>query len=353
MIYDKRNAAVVLGCLLQQPSLLADSDKYMLTTDDFADRLHRILFSTIYNMFHSGVEQITVNEINAYLKSYPELYETFNNLKGNDAILTASEIAELGNFQFYYDKMKKMSLLRSLQQSGFDVSYWYIQDTYDIGKRQELEERLERATINEIVQFYTSKISNIESKFVNRQSFNFGDAFEGVEQLLEQLKKQPEIGLPLQGEVLTTITRGSRKSKFYLLSARSGIGKSRAMVGHACFLAYPLRWDLQTEKWIISGSTSKTLLITTELDRSEIQTMIISYLSGVNEEKILNGTAKGRELERIDMSMEIMKYYQDNLLIYHMPDPNVTQLNSNIRRLVITHGIRNVFEQRTVLYLTS
>lgn len=343
MIYSRRNAAVVLGCLLQQPSLLADSDKYMLTTDDFADRLHRILFSTVYNMFHSGVEHITVNEVNAYLKVYPELYDTFNQLKGNDAMLTAIEIAEVGNFQFYYDKLKKMSLLRSLQTAGFNVSQWYVEDTYDIGKRQELEERLEKATINEIVQSYTSKISNIESQYVNRQSFNFGNAFHGVEKLLEQLKRQPEIGLPLQGEVLTTITRGSRKGKFYLLSARSGVGKSRAMVGHSCFLAYPLKWDIQKEKWVVSGSTSKTLLITTELDRGEIQTMIISYLSGVNEEKILNGTAKGRELERIDMAVQIMKYYEDNLLIYHMPDPNVTQLNSNIRRLTITHGIRSIF----------
>lgn len=353
MIYDKRNAAVVLGCLLQKPSLLADSDKYMLTTDDFVDRLHRIVFSTIYNMFHSGAEQITINEINAYLKMYPELYETFNQLKGNDAVLTSIEIAELGNFQFYYDKLKKISLLRSLSSSGFDITPWYVRDTYDISKRQELEEKLERATINDIILSFTSAISNIESQFVNRQSFSFGEAFEGASALIEQLRKQPEIGLPLQGDMFTTLSRGSRKSKFYLLSARSGIGKTRALVGHACFLAYPLRWDSQQEKWNIKGSISKTLIITTELDKTEIQTMIVSYVSGVNEEKILNGTAVGQELERINVALEIMKYYKDNLLIYHMPDPNVTQLNSNVRRLVITHGIRNVFKRRTVLYLTS
>jgi replicative DNA helicase len=344
MIYDKRNAAVVLGCLLQQPSLLAETDSFSITTDDFADRLHRIIFSTVFNMFHSGVEQITINEINAYLKAYPELYVTFNDLKGNDAILTAMEISQVGNFQYYYDKLKKLSLLRSLESSGFDVNEWYVADTYDIGKRQQLEEKLEKSTINEIVQFYMGKISNIESKFVNRQSFNFGSAFEGIIPLLERLKEQPEIGIPIQGEILTTITRGSRKSKFYILSAASGRGKSRAMVGHSCFMSYPFRWDLQKEDWVVSGSASKTLFITTELDRSEIQTMILAYLSGVNEEKILNGSATIRELERINIATQIMQYYKDNLLIYHMPDPNVTQLNSNIRRLVITHQIRNVVQ---------
>ena len=343
MIYDKRNAAVVLGCLLKQPSLLAETDTYLVTTDDFPDRLHKILFSTIFNMFHNGVEDITVNEINAYLKSYPELYQTFNDLKGNDAILTAIEIAEVGNFKYYYDRLKKLSLLRSLQGMGFDVSEWYVSDVYDIGKRQELEQKLEQASIKEIVQTYTLKLSMVESKYVNRQSFNFGGAFEGAEELLARLKLQPEIGMPLQGEILTTITRGARTGKFYLLSARSGLGKSRYAVGQACFLSYPIRWNHKKNNWEFVGGTSKSLVITTELDRSEIQTMIIAYLSGVNEENILNGRFTTQEEDRVNKAMEIMKYYKDNLLIYHMPDPNVTQLNNNIRRLVLTHDIRNVF----------
>lgn len=343
MIYDKRNAAVVLGCLLKQPSLLADTDNYLITTDDFPDRLHKILFSTIFNMFHNGIEEITINEINAYLKSYPELYQTFNELKGNDAILTAIEIAEVNNFKYYYDRLKKLSLLRSLKSMGFDVSDWYVEDLYDISKRQELEQKLEQASIKDIIQHYTLKLSMVESKYINRQSFNFGEAFEGAAELLARLKMQPEIGLSVQGEIFTTISRGARTGKFYLISARSGVGKSRYAVGQACFLSYPIRWSYRKNNWEFVGNTSKSLIITTELDRSEIQTMIIAYISGVNEENILNGKFTPQEEDRVNKAIEIMKYYKDNLLIYHMPDPNVTQLNNNIRRLVITHNIRNVF----------
>ena len=118
---------------------------------------------------------------------------------------------------------------------------------------------------------------------------------------------------------------------------------SRYAVGQACFLSYPIRWNHKKNNWEFVGGTSKSLVITTELDRSEIQTMIIAYLSGVNEENILNGRFTTQEEDRVNKAMEIMKYYKDNLLIYHMPDPNVTQLNNNIRRLVLTHDIRNVF----------
>lgn len=343
MIYDKRNAAMVIGCLLQQPNLLANAEAYVLTVGDFADRLHRILFSSIFNMFHNGVEDITVNEIHAYLAAYPELYHTFNELKGNEAILMASEIAELGNFRYYYDKLKKMSLLRSLEGSGFDVSPWYIGESYDISKRQELELQLERATIQDIIQSYTGRIAEIETEFVNRESFHFGPASEGIADLVAQLKLQPEIGLKLQGEIFTTVTRGARKAKLYLASGRSGMGKSRYAVGQACQLAYPIKWNLQKEKWEITGHSSRSLLITTELETPEIQTMVLAFLSGINEENILNGMYTPKEEERIRQAMELMEYYSDNLLIYHMPDPNTVQLNSNIRRLVITKKIRNVF----------
>jgi len=343
MIYDKRNATMVLGCLLQEPSLLSQTDMYLITTDDFVDRLHKILFSVIFNMFHNGVEKITINEINNYLKNYPELYETFNNLKGNDTVLTSMEIAQFNNFKYYYNKLKKMSLLRSLQSSGFDVSEWYMADTYDIGKRQKLEEKLENASINDIVQDFVQKIVSIESTYINRRSFKFGNAEDDISKLVDDLKLQPEIGLSLQGDIFTTISRGARKSKLYFLSGRSGSGKSRMAVGQACHLAYPLKWSLQKEKWVVTGHASKTLLITTELENTEIQTMILANLSGVNEEKILNGQYKGNEEARIRQAIEIMKYYKNNLIIYHMPDPNVAQLNSNIRRLVITHKIRNLF----------
>lgn len=334
---------MVLGCLLKRPNLLANTDTCLLTVEDFADRLHRILFSSIFNMFHNGMENVTVNEIHTYLSEYPELYETFNQLKGNDAVLLAAEMAKLENFKYYYDRLKKMSLLRSLEGSGFDVSDWYIGDNYDINKRQMIEDQLEKATVQDIIQSYTGKIAEIETQFVNRESFHFGSASDNIAELIEQLKLEPEIGLSLQGDIFTTITRGARKAKLYLVSGRSGMGKSRYAVGQACRLAFPMKWNTLKNKWEVVGHASKTMFITTELETPEIQTMIVAYLTGINEEKILNGTYTEQEEQVVAEAIALMKYYESNLLIYHMPDPNTVQLNSNIRRLAITKQIRSVF----------
>ena len=53
-LYDKSAVLIVLGSLIKKPSLLLDS-KYNITESDFAERFHKIIFSSIYNLFYSNV----------------------------------------------------------------------------------------------------------------------------------------------------------------------------------------------------------------------------------------------------------------------------------------------------------
>ena len=343
MVYDKRAAANIIGCLIKQPELLVNTDKYLLEKTDFDNRLHRIVFSTIYNLFHSGAEKISINDIHTYLKKYPELYNTFNEQKGSEFVVACEETAEVGNFDFYYDRIKKLALLRRIKEEGYSIKEWFVEDGYDISKRQELEKKLEDATLQEILISFQGKLFQIESEFVNKKNFHYGVANEGLEDLIDQLKEVPEIGFPLQGELFTTVSRGARKGKLYLMSARTGVGKSRAAVGHASFLAFPVRWCRKTDKWINEGSNQKVLFITTELSFDEIQTMILSNISGINEEKILNGKYSFEEQKRLAQTLQIIDRYKENFHLYHMPDPSIEQLNSNIRRLVIGKQIDAVF----------
>lgn len=343
MIYDKRAAANLIGCLMRSPDFLVNTDKYILSKDDFVTSLHRIVFATIYNLFHQGAEKITINDIHSYLQKYPELYTTFNNNKGSDFVLAAEEQAETQNFDIYYDRIKKLSLLRSLKAKGFDIGEWYAEDVYDINERQVLEKKLEESTHQEIITSFQGVLVQIESEFINKKNFHYSLANEGIEDLIESLKKVPELGLPLQGKYLTTVSRGARKGKFFLMSGATGVGKSRLAVGNAAYLAYPIRWCHNKGAWINEGSNQKVLFVTVELSTDEIQTLILSNISGVNEENILNGNYGEKQAKRIQQGINIMDEYAHNFHLYHMPDPNIEQLNSNIRRLVIGKQIENVF----------
>lgn len=342
-MYDARLATQIIGALILNPDLLSDTDKYILTIDDFEDRLHRIIFSSIYNLYHDGMNKIDALGIIDYLKNYPELDSFFKDKKGVDFLVTCTEITELKNFSFYYRKLKKISLLRNLKSSGYDVSHFYVDELVDIGLRETIEERFERSEIPDIIAHYTGSLHEIESKFINKKNFSLSKASDSLKELKEKLKIAPEMGYNLNGEILTTVAKGGRRAKFYLNSAGTGAGKSRTAMGHACRLAYPFYYDTQKGRWIEVGANQKVLFISTELDADEVRTVLMAYLSGVDEDHILTGKYIGDEERRVDEAISIMEHFEENFIIYHLPDPNINQLNTNVRRLVIHHHIDALF----------
>lgn len=96
---------------------------------------------------------------------------------------------------------------------------------------------------------------------------------------------------------------------------------TRSMVADACQIAYPIRYDNTAQKWVATGICEPVLYIMTEQDAAEIQTMVLSYLTGINEEHFLYGTFGEEHMDRINKALDIMEKYQDNLLFVRIPDP--------------------------------
>lgn len=118
---------------------------------------------------------------------------------------------------------------------------------------------------------------------------------------------------------------------------------TRAAVGDACYIAYPIYYDVEKGKWIRHGDTEKVLFIATEQDHSEIQTLILAYLSGVDEEKIISSHCNPEEKERLRQAILVMQQYKDNLFIARVPNPNVEQIKAIVRQNYIVNNIQNVF----------
>ena len=117
---------------------------------------------------------------------------------------------------------------------------------------------------------------------------------------------------------------------------------TRNTIGDACYLSYPICWNNEQNKWDFTGATEKVLIIVTEQEKDEVQTMIISYLSGVNEEKILYGSYNDEESDRIQKALWIMDKY-NNLYITEMPNPNVQQIKFVVKEMCRRYDIGYVF----------
>lgn len=342
MLDEKNITLQIFGNLLKNSSILDRTDKYFLTANDFSSSFERRLFAIILTLHSQGARSIGINDIENYLKDIPSTYAVWEKEHGLDYLQDAEDLSDEGNFDYYYNKLKKINLLKSLKRAGYDISEFYIEDPLS-PKYQEVNAHFEEVSTTDITNSFRKKLNHIENEIGINQENKVSHANDGVRQLIESLKLAPDTGPRLQGKFFNTIVRGARKGKFFLRSAASGQGKTRRAVGDACFLSYPIRYNLQTQDWDWDGGTEKSLIIVTEQEEDEIQTMILAYLSGVNEDNILFSNYEDGEEERIQKALQIMDVYQDNLRICRMPNPNIEQIQQIIRSEVLENGIDFIF----------
>lgn len=330
----------VIGSVFNNPILLDNTDKYHLVEDDFPDSFHKIVFGTIYNLYALGAKQINVNTILDYLKGRPNSETVFQKNKGEEWIMQASANASLSAFDYYYNRVKKMTLLRMYDEYGINVSDLYDPDNIlDIKKHKSQEDWLDNATLQDIADAIDKKIDTIKYKYVSETDGEEFQAGDGVEALIDSLMMTPDVGLPLYGSLINTVTRGARMKKFYLVSAASGLGKTRFLAAQATYLSCGRIYD-ENIGWIKTGNNIPTLFIATEQDLSEIQTLCLSFISNVNEEHILNGRYEGDEENRVREAAKIL--INSPLYVECIPDFSLQDIENIIKKHIRNHQIQCV-----------
>ena len=338
---DTSSIIQVIGCVYKVPQLLDYSDKYTITEEDFPDMFHKIVFGTIYKLHELGAEKISINSILDYLSSRPKSEAIFIKQKGEEWLIKTIENAQVSSFDYYYNRMKKMTLLRAFDSFGIDVSDIYDPDNIiDSKKKQLQEDQLDNSTLEQLAQKVQDKIDQIRATYVDDEWGEAHQAADGIEDLITDLEKNPEVGIPLYGPLINTVTRGARLKKFYLRSAPTGIGKTRTMIADACYIACNRIYD-EVFGWIKNGTAEPTLYITTEQELSEVQTMMVSFLANVNEEHILNGKYIGDEKERIADAIKILK--SSPLYVEVLPDFSLQDVENKIKKNIRDHDVKYVF----------
>ena len=341
--YDVPACMQVIGDVFINPSLLDLEEKYKFHEEDFAQEFHRILFGSIYNLHQLGAKQISIEDIEKYLEQRPKKYAVYKVNKGSEYLENIKEMCQLAAFDYYYNRMKKMTLLRMYNKNvGMDLSWLYDPDNVlDVKKKEAQESWFDNTPINEIANTINDKIDEIKAKYVDNSEDGVIQAGDGALALLERLKTNPEIGYPLYGRLVNAVHRGARLKKFYLRSAATGVGKTRSMIADACNIACNKIYNLETKQWEENGTREPTQFITTEQEEDEIQTMMIAFLSGVNEDHILENTYVGDEWERVGEAATILS--KSPLYIKKLPDFSLQDIENTIKFGIRQYDTRYIF----------
>ena len=338
---DTTSIMQVIGCVYNTPQLLDFTDKYSIVDEDFPDMFHKTIFGAIYKIYELGAKKITLESISDFLSTKPKSEAIYKEGKGEEWLMKVSDSCVSSAFDYYYGRLKKFSLLRAYDNCGIDISDIYdVDNILDTKKKQYQEEQLDNSTLEDIADKVDSKIENIRLQYVDDTFSEAQQAGEGILDLIQKFKDHPEVGVPLYGPLINTVTRGARLKKFYLRSAATGIGKTRSMIADCCYIGCNKLYD-DTFGWIGSGAAEPVLFITTEQELEEIQTMMLAFLSNVNEEKILNGSYEGDEEERVIYAANLLK--DSPIYVEELPDFSLKDVEDKIKKNIREHDVKYVF----------
>ena len=118
---------------------------------------------------------------------------------------------------------------------------------------------------------------------------------------------------------------------------------TRNAVADACYLAYPFRYNSTTCEWEQEGNSERVLFIVTEQRFKEVKTMILAYLTDINAARFKYADFSERERTVITQAINLMKKYEENLILVKMPNPTIESVKTIVRENCIVHDIGYVF----------
>lgn len=339
---DKIAIIQVIGSLMKNPQFLHEPDKYQLDLSDFGTRFERSIFVAIDSLQRNGATCIRPIDVENFLSTNQTAKVTFDDNNGIEFLQDADYLAEVDNFPYYYNRLKKINLLNSLNKIGIDTSQFYIEDLTN-PKATDINKNFEDLTISEIISTVKQQILKVEKNYSNGDTTETESAFKDIEDIIDDAENYNDVGFPIQGQIFNEVVAGARRGCLYIRSGSSGLSKTRQAVGDACYLAFPFRYDEKTEKWVQEGSNEKVLFIATEQNFKEIRKMILAYLTGFNETKFRYGNFSDRERLILQQAMVVLETFQDNFFIVKMPNPTIETLKTIIRENCLTKDIGYVF----------
>lgn len=339
MIYNRIAAQMSIGMVLNNVSILYNS-RFKLTHDDFKPILwHYYLFSAVEIIAESGCEEIDANTITAFLLSSDKYQSMLNVLKENDYVEFVGAIKEAvkdgaQGFEYYYDQVKKYSLVRNYKALGFNVD-----DIYDEGKDEaEQKQKLNSMTIDEILNHFDAIQVRMKAEYSKQAPVEESWVGENTHELLQIFKQTPATGCVLNSPYLSTISAGWQRGHLILRTMPSGTGKTAQAIGDLCLVCCKKIWDVKKNKYVDNPQyQGKGFYIHTEQKQwEEVMPRFLSYISNVECYRIMRGQLTEYEEQKVEEAGKILK--DSGIRLINLPQFTMRSIRDTIKNMVLQYG---------------
>lgn len=332
----------MLGGILKYPEVLLRGE-YKIEQSDFPETIDNILFTSVVELLRSDVTEITPITIDNFLSTRPIQYKVFQDNGGARMVEKIIKYTQDESFEYWHGIMRKFSLLRNLNEMGFDITPFYNENETNVDVLEAKNEKLFNMSINDIIGHYDHTLIDFKEKWSTDISGNTSfQAGDGLDELLKSLEEDEQFGHSFVNPYLTTAFMGMKKSKFFLFSGASGSGKSRSQMANAVHVAVPYAYNIEHDCWVRKKEEVRPVLyISTELTKKEVQLLFLAFLSGVEEDVIKHRRFNQHEYDRIRMAQKLLS--EAPLYCECIEDFDIKDIEVLIERNIINRHVEYVF----------
>ena len=341
-LYSMNAGNFLLSSLLNNTDLLYNS-QFPLNKDDFKPNLsHKIVYISICQLADKGCSVIDAKELVTYLEGgYVEQLNALKaDLSDGNVIGYIDTLKALDNnksYEYWYNEVRKRSLLRKYRDNGFDIS-----EFWDENKSEEKNTaKLNSVSIKDIVHHFDAVQTELRQQFVVEETVRRIKAGENYEEIKEAFKNTPYFGACMVGAYQTTLFRGWVKGQLLVNSSLSGGGKTVRAVGELCNVCALSLWDDDKRAFVVNPNCQGSgLYINTEMDLElELTPCFLAYISNVPRHKIMDGKYDNKEEEeRVDTAIKILR--DSNIFLVDDPNFTLRSIEDNIKYYKETYNIQ-------------
>lgn len=338
---DKKAIFLLFGCYCNNPRFILD-EKYATNANDYPENFHRMIWGAMVNIAKKrNVEKITSIDIENEISQFDTAMSLWKNNNGWEYIEEAISMSKdkVLNVGKYYDDVRKYSIVRNAcEELKIDISFIY--DEFDEKKLELFNELTSSDVLNAINNKFLDFKTMWKNIFGDNYAFRVGDGIQN--RLHEHKEQQNTYGYPFQSGYLTTVYRGMKAKKYIIRSSMSGGGKTRSSLADGCNMVSDRIYDWNKKQWISTGESQPVLFISTELDKEEIQDIILAHVSGIEQDRIEEWNEITQEEENIlEESAKYIEGYE--YFVEYMPDFTIDIISETIERYVLNHNITACF----------
>lgn len=335
---DDTAISQVLGCYILKPSLIKE---YKLEGEDITKPFQKIIYMALYNLYRMKANNLRTEVILAYINKFQQQKEMCVSIASKEFLYKSRAKSNVENIEYYFDIVKKYTLLRNLYREGVDIEEFFDPNLQD----EECAKRFYLTPLIDMAEHYRKKLLMITSKYTKGEERDSKKAGEGVYEMKDEWKEDKAWGLGYASAFLTTVAHGLRTKRFTITSAGTGGGKTRTAIANMVFSCAPYYYSKKKRCWVENpqGTDNRALYIGTEMElKSEIDPIILAYMADVPEEHITFSTYDGDEEDRVNKAIQILSE-EAHIYLEYIPDYNADTLENIIEQHKLEHNITHVF----------